>query len=323
MAGLNALFDPDSATWFGSVYARGDVHGAPAYAYQAASLDTPTADGVVAAVDHAVRDGCPVVGSWCNSKATDSEEIEEIGRVFAAMTRASGWVPQVAVVLERIDGTAAYGPALHDIVVSTDPEIADVLVTTEYEAAFMTRQVVALLGQQGDFGRAPKPGPLEPDEPLDAILDTPLLPLRNEIGRNLQIGLGRLSGRTIGVVAESGPLDAPAAEKAARFVRMCDAFGIPLVVVAGSPEPGREVRSGAKLLHAFAESVVPRITLVTGAANVTMNARSLGATRVFAWPGAQKDGVDELIDPRDTRRALVDAFSRAPLRRGHHRNIPL
>jgi acetyl-CoA/propionyl-CoA carboxylase carboxyl transferase subunit len=80
---------------------------------------------------------------------------------------------------------------------------------------------------------------------------------------------------------------------------MCDAFGIPLVVLVDVPGylpgVGQEwdgvVRRGAKLLHAFAEAVVPRVTLVTrkayGGAYIAMNSRSLGATRVFAWPGAE------------------------------------
>jgi acetyl-CoA/propionyl-CoA carboxylase carboxyl transferase subunit len=82
-------------------------------------------------------------------------------------------------------------------------------------------------------------------------------------------------------------------------VRMCDAFGVPLIVVVDVPGylpgVGQEwdgvVRRGAKLLHAFAEARVPRVTLVTrkayGGAYIAMNARSLGATRVFAWPGAE------------------------------------
>ena len=82
-------------------------------------------------------------------------------------------------------------------------------------------------------------------------------------------------------------------------MRMCDAFGVPLVVLVDVPGylpgVGQEwdgvVRRGAKLLHAFAEAVVPRVTLVTrksyGGAYIAMNARSLGATTVFAWPGAE------------------------------------
>jgi acetyl-CoA/propionyl-CoA carboxylase carboxyl transferase subunit len=94
-------------------------------------------------------------------------------------------------------------------------------------------------------------------------------------------------------------LDSSSAEKAARFVRLCDSFGIPLVVLVDVPGylpgVGQEwdgvVRRGAKLLHAFGEAVVPRVTLVTrkayGGAYIAMNSRSLGATKVFAWPTAE------------------------------------
>jgi acetyl-CoA/propionyl-CoA carboxylase carboxyl transferase subunit len=116
--------------------------------------------------------------------------------------------------------------------------------------------------------------------------------------------LGRLAGRTVGVIANNplrlgGCLDSTSAEKAARFVRMCDAFGVPLVVLVDVPGylpgVGQEwdgvVRRGAKLLHAFAEAVVPRVTLVTrkafGGAYIAMNSRALGATAVYAWPEAE------------------------------------
>jgi acetyl-CoA/propionyl-CoA carboxylase carboxyl transferase subunit len=121
---------------------------------------------------------------------------------------------------------------------------------------------------------------------------------------NVVTALGRLGGRTVGVVANNplrlgGCLDSTSAEKAARFVRMCDAFAVPLVVLVDVPGylpgVGQEwdgiVRRGAKLLHAFAECVVPRVTVVTrkayGGAFVAMNSASLGATRVYAWPGAE------------------------------------
>lgn len=122
--------------------------------------------------------------------------------------------------------------------------------------------------------------------------------------RSIVIGLGRISGRTVGVIANNpirlgGCLNSESAEKAARFVRLCDAFGIPLIVVVDVPGylPGVSmewegvVRRGAKLLHAFAEATVPRVTLVTrkiyGGAYIAMNARALGATAVYAWPGSE------------------------------------
>ena len=121
---------------------------------------------------------------------------------------------------------------------------------------------------------------------------------------NVVTTLGRFAGRTVGVIANNplrlgGCLDASSAEKAARFVRMCDALGVPLIVLVDVPGYlpglGQEwdgvVRRGAKLLHAFAEAVVPRVTLVTrkayGGAYIAMNSRSLGATAVFAWPNAE------------------------------------
>jgi acetyl-CoA/propionyl-CoA carboxylase carboxyl transferase subunit len=121
---------------------------------------------------------------------------------------------------------------------------------------------------------------------------------------NIIVGLGRLGGRTVGVIANNpmrkgGCLDSLAAEKAARFVRMCDSLGVPLLVIVDVPGylPGVEqewdgvVRRGAKLLHAFGESVVPRVTLVIrksyGGAYIAMNSRCLGATAVFAWPTAE------------------------------------
>jgi acetyl-CoA/propionyl-CoA carboxylase carboxyl transferase subunit len=121
---------------------------------------------------------------------------------------------------------------------------------------------------------------------------------------NIVVGLARMGGRSIGVIANNplrkgGCLDSLSAEKSARFVRFCDSFGIPLLVLVDVPgylpglgqEWGGVVRRGAKLLHAFSEAVIPRVTLVVrksyGGAYIAMNSRSLGATKVFAWPDAE------------------------------------
>src|SRR5438270_6649855 len=139
---------------------------------------------------------------------------------------------------------------------------------------------------------------------VDHILDAPSVELHPRWAPNIVTTLGRFGGRTVGVIANNplrlgGCLDSASAEKAARFVRMCDAFGVPLVVLVDVPGylpgVGQEwdgvVRRGAKLLHAFAEAVIPRVTLVTrkayGGAYIAMNSRSLGATAVYAWPTAE------------------------------------
>jgi acetyl-CoA carboxylase carboxyltransferase component len=122
--------------------------------------------------------------------------------------------------------------------------------------------------------------------------------------RNMVCGFARMDGRPVGVVANQprylgGVLDAEAAAKAARFVRTCNAFGLPLVVLVDTPGfmPGTKqesygvIRHGAKLVHAFAEASVPKVTVVLrkafGGALIAMNSRDLGADYVFAWPQAQ------------------------------------
>jgi acetyl-CoA carboxylase carboxyltransferase component len=122
--------------------------------------------------------------------------------------------------------------------------------------------------------------------------------------RNMVCGFAHMEGRPVGIVANQprylgGVLDAESAAKAARFVRTCNAFGLPLVVLVDTPGflPGTKqeaygvIRHGAKLVHAFAEATVPKVTVVLrkafGGALIAMNSRDLGADYVFAWPQAQ------------------------------------
>src|SRR5260370_26788334 len=121
---------------------------------------------------------------------------------------------------------------------------------------------------------------------------------------NIVIGLARVEGAAVGVVANqpqslAGTLDIRASEKAARFVRLCDAFGLPIVTLVDTPgflpgtaqESGGVIRRGAKLLYAFAEATVPRVTVVLrkafGGAYIVMNSKSLGADPVFPLADAE------------------------------------
>ena len=122
--------------------------------------------------------------------------------------------------------------------------------------------------------------------------------------RNMVTTLARIDGRPVGVIANQpwylgGVIDSAAAQKAAKFVRTCNGFGIPLVVLVDTPGfmPGTKqegqgvIRHGAKLLHAFAEAVVPKVTVVLrkafGGGYITMNSRDLGADVALAWPDAE------------------------------------
>ena len=140
---------------------------------------------------------------------------------------------------------------------------------------------------------------------VEAVLDDEeFLQVHELWAKNIVVGLGRLDGHTVGVIANqpavlAGTLDITASEKGARFVRFCDAFNIPLITFVDVPGflPGVDqehngiIRHGAKLLYAYCEATVPRISVITrkayGGAYLVMNARGIGADLVFAWPSAE------------------------------------
>jgi propionyl-CoA carboxylase beta chain len=130
------------------------------------------------------------------------------------------------------------------------------------------------------------------------------LEVQKDYAENIVVGFARLAGRSIGVVANqpaflAGVLDIQASKKAARFVRTCDAFNVPLLVLEDVPGflPGTDqewngiITNGAKLLYAFSEATVPRITVITrkayGGAYDVMNSRNIGADMVYSWPTAE------------------------------------
>ena len=121
---------------------------------------------------------------------------------------------------------------------------------------------------------------------------------------NIVIGFARIAGRTVGIIAnqpsvQAGVLDINASNKAARFIRFCNAFNIPLVNLVDVPgflpgknqERGGIIRHGAKLIFAYSQATVPKVTLIMrkayGGAYIAMCCKDLGADAVFAWPGAE------------------------------------
>jgi acetyl-CoA/propionyl-CoA carboxylase carboxyl transferase subunit len=222
-----------------------------------------------------------------------------------------------SVTGEDVDMASMGGPDTHH----KKSGVCHIVADDELDAYERGRRLVGLFCQQGHFDRSKAESgdtdlhALLPDSPrraydvhpiVEALLDadTPFDEFQAKWAPSIVVGLGRLSGRTVGVLANNplrlgGCLNSESAEKAARFVRLCDAFGIPMVVIVDVPgylpgvdqEWGGVVRRGAKLLHAFGESTVPRVTLVTrkiyGGAYIAMNSRSLNATKVFAWPDAE------------------------------------
>jgi acetyl-CoA carboxylase carboxyltransferase component len=184
--------------------------------------------------------------------------------------------------------------------------------------------------------------PASPNQPYDmkkvvesVVDDGEYFEIHAHWAMNITVGLARIDGRVVGIVGNqpavlAGVLDIDASEKAARFVRTCDAFNIPIVTFEDVPgfmpgtdqEYGGIIRHGAKLLYAYCESTVPRITVITrkayGGAYVVMNSKSIGADLAFAWPSAElavmgPQGAVEIVYRRELAGAADPAARRAEL----------
>ncbi|MEI7476650.1 MAG: carboxyl transferase domain-containing protein [Actinomycetes bacterium] len=270
----------------------------------------------------------PAAGGGAYGPAlTDLVVLAPEGRIFVT---GPGVVKSVTG--EKIDTATLGGPDAH----RKNSGVAHVIARSEEEAFKAIQDATSLFVNQGKINTRVTDTDLSIHVPaahkrsydvhplIGSILDADaekleLLPMWAE---NMTTVLGRLGGASVGVIANNpahigGALDSSAGEKAARFVRTCDAFGIPLIVIADVPGflpgAGQEwegaVRRGAKLLHAFAEAVVPRVTLITrrayGGAYVAMNSKSLGASKVFAWPTAEVSVMGAVAAVRVLNRRLL------------------
>ena len=188
--------------------------------------------------------------------------------------------------------------------------------------------------------------PADPTAPYDvrnvirALTDNSnFIEVQEMWAQNIVIGYGRIGGRTVGFVANqpmvlAGVLDCDSSDKAARFVRYCDAFGIPIVTLEDMPGylPGVDqehagvIRHGAKLLYAYSEATVPKITIILrkayGGGYIAMNSRHMRADFVFAWPTAEiavmgPEGAANIIfrkeimeaeDPEKMRKQKVEEY---------------
>jgi propionyl-CoA carboxylase beta chain len=168
--------------------------------------------------------------------------------------------------------------------------------------------------------------PYEMREVIHQLVDADsFLEIHEHYARNIIVGFARLGGKSVGIVANqpwhlAGVLDTDASRKGARFVRSCDCFNIPLLVLVDVPGflPGTDqewngiIHHGAKLLYAFSEATVPRVTLITrkayGGAYDVMNSKHIGADINFAWPSAEiavmgAKGASEIIFRKEIQSA--------------------
>ncbi len=235
--------------------------------------------------------------------------------------------------------------------------VSHVAANTEEDALFLTRELFGYIPQNNmeDPPFEPtKDDPLRTEEALNSLVpDDPSKPydvkqlirlivdegrffeIHEHFAQNIVVGFARLGGHSVGIVANqpavlAGVLDIDASEKAARFIRFCDAFNIPVITFEDVPgfmpgtaqEHGGIIRSGAKLLYAYCEATVPKITVVTrkayGGAYCVMNSKHIRSDLNLAWPTAEiavmgPDGAVNIIFRRELAEAEDPVARKAEL----------
>jgi propionyl-CoA carboxylase beta chain len=262
-----------------------------------------------------------------------------------------------AVTGELIDPESLGGSVIHTSVSGT----AHLAAKSEHEALALARRALGYLPSNNVENPTfipPSDDPLRMDEHLNSIVPLdPQMPyvmhqviesvvdketfleLQPHWARNAIIGWARIGGHSVGIVGQepsvmAGVIDIDAADKMTRFVRMCDCFNVPLVTFVDSPgflpgvaqEHGGIIRHGAKLLFAYSEATVPKVTVITrkayGGAYVVMSSKYLGTDVTYAWPSAEiavlgaegaanilfKKQIEAAADPAAERKRIADDY---------------
>nr|XP_016797488.1 propionyl-CoA carboxylase beta chain, mitochondrial isoform X5 [Pan troglodytes] len=248
------------------VTGRGRINGRLVYVFSqdftvfGGSLSGAHAQKICKIMDQAITVGAPVIGLNDSGGARIQEGVESLAGyadIFLRNVTASGVIPQISLIMGPCAGGAVYSPALTDF-------------------TFMVKVV-----DEREF-----------------------FEIMPNYAKNIIVGFARMNGRTVGIVGNqpkvaSGCLDINSSVKGARFVRFCDAFNIPLITFVDVPgflpgtaqEYGGIIRHGAKLLYAFAEATVPKVTVITrkayGGAYDVMSSKHLCGDTNYAWPTAE------------------------------------
>jgi methylmalonyl-CoA decarboxylase subunit alpha len=327
------------------------------------SLGWMHAKKITKIMDHAMRLKVPIIGINDSGGARIQEGVNSLagyGEIFYRNTQASGFIPQISVILGPCAGGAVYSPALTDFVFVVDkiskmfitgPEViktvlgeevsmeelggakvhseitgnAHFYAESEEECFGQIKKLISYIPWNNSNKAKPFPKkspkkkqfniagiiPTDARQPYDvrhvikAVTDdSEFFEVQEKFAANIIIGFGRLAGETVGFVANqplvlAGVLDVDSSDKAARFIRYCDAFNIPLITFVDLPGylPGVDqehagvIRHGAKVLYAYSEATVPKITLILrkayGGGYIAMCSHHLRADFVFAWPTAE------------------------------------
>ncbi len=266
--------------------------------------------------------------------------------------------PQVvkSVTGEDVDKETLGGAKIHN----SKSGVAHLLASNDEEAMKITRKLLSYLPQNNidpveifpydetyrlseDINSIVSPDPKKSYDVkniIELVFDPDsFFEIHPHFAKNIVVGFARLQGQSVGIIANqpkilAGSLDIDASDKAARFIRFCDAFNIPIITLVDTPgylpgvnqEHGGIIRHGAKLLYAYSEATVPLITVILrkayGGAYIAMGSQHLGADFVFAWPTAEiavmgPEGAANIIfakeiesseNPEDTRQKCIQEY---------------
>ena len=374
-------------TGFGTVYGRKVAVYAQDFSVRGGTLGTAEGCKICHLMDMAMDLKIPVVALIDSGGARIQEGVAALtqyGHIFRKTCDASGFIPQISIILGPCAGGAVYCPALTDLIIMTR-ENSDMFVTgpdvvkaatgetismdelgggyvhnaksgvahylgeDEADAIDYARTVLAYLPSNSDeeapvyafaSGRAEQEAAkrlaeIMPDndrQPYD-VLDVircivdygEFVQVHELFARSAVVGFACVDGRPVGIVANqpnvnAGILDVDASEKVARFVRLCDAFNLPVITLVDTPgyKPGADqehagiIRRGAKVIYAYANAQVPMITVILrkafGGAYIVMGSKAIGADVNVAWPSSQiavlgATGAVNIIHRKDLQKA--------------------
>lgn len=348
---------------FGTVNGRTVMAFAEDYTAMAGTFGEYHGNKLVKAIQLAMEMRVPIIGINDSGGARLQEGLDSshaYARLFSSQIRASGVVPQIALMMGPCFGGQAYHPIMMDFLIMvrgtshlgiagpafvkavTGEEIdierlggadvhakvtgqTDLVTDNDRDCMALCKKLLGYLpshcqesptavqdyhppGVAEDYLEKVVPGnltrPYDMHEVIEAVVDlSSFFELKADFARNLIIGFARLEGQVVGVVANqpnvlAGGIDVDAADKAARFIRFCDLFNIPLVQLMDSPaywigtkhEHAGILRHGAKMLFAYVEATVPKITIILrkayAGAYVGMCCKDTGADLIYAWPSA-------------------------------------
>ncbi|MCI1219501.1 MAG: acyl-CoA carboxylase subunit beta [Bifidobacterium sp.] len=374
-------------TGFGEVYGRKVAVYAQDFSVKGGTLGRAEGEKICHLMDMAMSIKVPVVALIDSGGARIQEGVAALtqyGRIFQKTCEASGFIPQLSVILGPCAGGAVYCPALTDFIIMTrensnmfvtGPDVvkaatgetismealgggyvhnatsgvAHYLGEDEADAIDYTRTVLAYLpsssqssvpifaysATRSDREIAQRLGAIIPDndrQPYDVL---EVIRCIVDYGEFVQVqelyapcavvGFACIEGRPVGVVANqphvlAGILDVESSEKIARFVRLCDAFNLPVITLVDTPgyKPGSDqehagiIRRGAKVIYAYANAQVPLITVILrkafGGAYIVMGSKAIGADVNYAWPTSQiavlgAQGAVNIIHRKDLQKA--------------------